>query len=338
VSEDDAPTPPQVGAPTAKPAAPSRDYPPANLARHSGDGSPRVSPGELAGGGSSVFVASLQRPRLGSREWGEHILGRTPECRCPASRYVLVNLRTGRSFGVLCKSWSCSYCQKRKWVAVAALLYNGIERAWDAGERVRLLTLTDGSGAGMTVSEVSAAWDKLAKLLKRGGPAPERPAAGSGADAQAAWRDACKSRVSYLSEYAMVLEVGGNVNRQLHAHVLATGRFIYQAGLAQWAAQCGFGRIADVREVSRGDAREVGGYAAKQLAGYASKTGQALALADRGGERLRPVRLSRGWYGGGLRRAEEELGFRAPPTAEGTERWFIIRHDADRAFVSAEPL
>jgi hypothetical protein len=250
----------------------------------------------------------------------------------------LVNLTSGHSFGVICKSWSCSYCQKRKWVAVAALLYNGIERAWDEGERVRLVTLTDGSGAGMTVAEVSAAWDKLAKLLKRGGPAPTRPTAGEGAAAQAAWRRACKQRISYLSEYAMVLEVGGKGNRQLHAHVLMTGRYIYQAGLSRWAASCGFGHVADVREVKRGDAAEVGGYAAKQLAGYASKTGQALALADRAEERLRPVRLSRGWYGGGLRKTEEELGLRPPSDRQPQGNWFIIKHNDTRAFVSAQPL
>jgi hypothetical protein len=138
------------------------------------------------------------------------------------------------------------------------------------------------------VAQVSAAWDKLAKLLKRGGPAPDRPRAGAGADAQAAWREKCRKRRSYLSEYAMVLEVGGRGNKQLHAHVLITGRFIYQADFSQWARQCGFGRIADVREVERGDAKEVGGYAAKQLAGYASKTGQALALADLAQERCVP--------------------------------------------------
>jgi hypothetical protein len=117
-----------------------------------------------------------------------------------------------------------------------------------------------------------------------------------------------------------------------------TGRFIYQPALSKWAARCGFGRIADVREVKQGDAKEVGGYAAKQLAGYASKSGQALALADRAEERLRPVRLSRGWYGGGLRKTEEELGLRPPSDRPSQGSWFIIKHNDARAFVSAQPL
>lgn len=339
MSGHDAPERAQVDATTAQPAAPSLDYPPANLAGNSRQPRPRVNVGELVGGAVVDDARDTEpRPLVGSPEWAERILARTPKSRCPASRAVLVNRRSGHSFGVQCKSWSCSYCQKRKWVAVAALLYNGVEQAWANGERVRLVTLTDGSGTGMSVADISAAWEKLAKLLKRGGPAPPRPPSGSGAAEQAAWREACKRRQPYLDEYALVLEVGTNGKEQLHGHVLMTGRFIFQADLSRWAAACGFGRVADVREVRQGDAEEVSGYTAKQLAGYASKTGQALALAERAAERLRPVRLSRGWYGGGLRRAEEELGFRSPRRDGPADMWILVRHDEARRFVGIQVL
>ena len=321
---------------TAQPAAPSLDYPPANLAGNSRQATARVPAGELVGGW--LVGDEPAKPQRGSREWAERILSRTPATKCPRSRHVLVHIQSGRSFSVLCKSWACPYCQRRKWVAVAKLLQDGIERAWLAGERVRFVTLTDASEDGMTVAELSAAWDKLAKLLKRGGPAPPRPAAGSGASAQAAWRAACRQRTPYVDAYAMVLEVGNNGSKQLHAHVLMTGRYVYQADLSRWAQACGFGRVVDVREVKRGDAEEVAGYAAKQLASYASKTGQALALQERSEERLRPLRVSRGWYGGGLRAAEEALGIRSPKKEGGSGSWFILTHDDARGFVRAEPL
>lgn len=194
------------------------------------------------------------------------------------------------------------------------------------------MTVTDGSKSGtMSVAELSAAWDDLAKLLRAGGPAPPRPPRGSGKEKQAAWRRRSKARTSYLSEYALVLELGTQGQQRLHAHIIFTGRFIPQRLLSRWARRCGFGRIADIREIDTSNAEEVARYAAK-LAYYGAKAGEAVAmLKRRSRSRLRPLRTSRGWYPGGLRRVEEELGIRKSGGSNDPGPWVLIQRHPRRA-------
>jgi len=222
---------------------------------------------------------------------------------------------------------------------VRLLFERGILAAFARGERVRFLTLTDGTKDGtMNVRELSEAWDDLAKLLRNGGPAPPRPPKGSGKEAQAKWRRQCKARKPLLSEYAMVLEVGPKGQGRLHAHVLFTGRYIKQSRLAAWAKQCGFGRVVHIREVPSGDAQAAAAYAAK-LAWYGAKQGKAVAklkLLSRA--RLRPVRKSHGWYPGGLRRVEEQLGTRKAGGSDEPGPWVLITHDGAGHVVSFKRL
>lgn len=198
------------------------------------------------------------------------------------------------------------------------------------------MTLTDGSKGGtMTVADLGRAWDDLAKLLRAGGPAPPRPPRGAGRKKQDAWRRKCKTRTSYLAEYALVLEIGSKGQRRLHAHVIFTGRYIPQRRLSAWARKCGFGRVTDIREVATGDAQEVARYAAK-LAWYGAKAGEAAAkLKRRSRTRLRPLRTSRGWYPGGLRRVEEELGIRTSGGSSDPGPWVLIQRDPSGVIVSA---
>ncbi len=190
----------------------------------------------------------------------------------------------------------------------------------------------------MNVLDLSEAWDKLAKLLRSGGPAPPRPPKGSGEEAQAKWRRQCKARKPLLSEYAMVLEVGPRGQGRLHAHIVFTGGYIKQSQLAAWARRCGFGKVAHIREVPGGDAQSASAYATK-LAWYGAKQGEAVAklkLLSR--TRLRPVRKSHGWYPGGLRRAEEELGVRKEGGSKDPGPWVLITHDGAGHVIKFKPL
>jgi hypothetical protein len=209
--------------------------------------------------------------------------------------------------------------------------------AAERGEHVTFLTLTDGSRRGtMTIDELSEAWDDLAKLLRAGGPAPRRPPRGSGADAQRRWRERSKARRSYLNEYALVLEVGPRGGR-LHAHVVLTGRYIHQPKLAQWARRCGFGSVVDIRAVDVASAPEVSAYSTK-LAGYSAKAGAEVAeMKNRGGRQRRPLRTSRGWYPGGLRQVEFDLGIRSDGRRDDGP-WVLIGHDGAGVITSAKPL
>jgi hypothetical protein len=117
-----------------------------------------------------------------------------------------------------------------------------------------------------------------------------------------------------------------------------TGRFIPQRLLSAWARRSGFGKVAYIQDVQLGDAAEVAAYAAK-LAGYGSKAGQEVAkLKKRTRLRLRPLRTSRGWYPGGLRKVEEDLGMRSSSDGTDPGPWVLIRHDGQGAPISYKEL
>jgi hypothetical protein len=96
--------------------------------------------------------------------------------------------------------------------------------------------------------------------------------------------------------------------------------------------------VLDIRYVNAGSTDEVAAYASK-LAGYSSKAGKDVAeMRSRASRRLRPLRTSRGWYPGGLRRVESDLGIRG--NSEGDDRgpWVLIRHDGAGLITSAKTL
>lgn len=271
-----------------------------------------------------------------SASWVQQIVAATGKGRCKKSERILASVSTGRAFPIACRSWLCPSCQRFKWAAARALVARGILAAHERGERVRFVTLT--SRGSPSIKQFSACWDDLAKLLRAGGPAPKRPPRGSGGKQQERWRRRCKARSSYLREYALVLEIGPGGSHQLHAHVLMTGRFIPQRLLSAWARRSGFGKVAYIQNVQLGDAAEVAAYAAK-LAGYGSKAGQEVAkLKKRTRLRLRPLRTSRGWYPGGLRKVEEDLGMRSSSDGTDPGPWVLIRHDGQGAPISYKVL
>lgn len=265
-------------------------------------------------------------------------MARAGDSRCERSRYVLASLSTGAAFNVSCRSWTCEHCRVAKGRAARELVRRGMRAAIERGDELRFLTVTDGSARGtMTVAQLSAAWDNLAELLRVGGPAPPRPPKGSGEEAQARWRARCRARRPYLSEYALVLEVGRRGGR-LHAHVILTGRYVPQRKLSAWAKRCGFGSVVDIRAIDQGRAAEVAGYATK-LADYATKAaGELPAGKVRGRKRLRVLRTSRGWYDGGLRRVETELGYRSEKGSRDPGPWLLIRHNGGGRVVAKRTL
>lgn len=193
-----------------------------------------------------------------------------------------------------CQSWRCPSCSGVKRAAAVLLVQRGIERAQRDGHRVRFLTLTDDAAGEMTMATLYAAWQRLALRLKRRG---------------------------LLGEYCAVVEA--QERGALHLHTLMAestrgGGFIKQTQLSTMAQASGFGPVCDIRLVGE-DAQasaDAAGYITKALevypearavAGYVAKASREEALAARAGARLRPLRVSRGWYGGGLAAAQREL-------------------------------
>jgi hypothetical protein len=61
-------------------------------------------------------------------------------------------------------------------------------------------------------------------------------------------------------------------------------------------------------------------------------------MRSRAARRLRPLRTSRGWYPGGLRQVEADLGIRGSGPSDDLGPWVLIRHDGAGVITSAKPL
>jgi hypothetical protein len=195
-----------------------------------------------------------------------------------------------------CKRWDCPSCVKLRRTAAVMLIQRGIEKAQSAHGRhaVRFVTLTDDAAGEMDAAGLYSSWQKLALRLRR--------------------RD-------LLGEYVGAVEL--QERGALHLHVLAAessrgGGYIQQAALSEMANASGFGPVCDVRTVApAASAGELPadyltkGFQANgeavELAGYVAKSGATEAAKLKVSERMRPLRVSRGWYGGGLRAAEAEV-------------------------------
>lgn len=188
---------------------------------------------------------------------------------CPSIAHPLYafSRSTNRAYAMACGSWGCPSCSRKKKAIARRAIEVGQARAFARNERVRFLTLTDGSAGAMTVADLYDSWNRLRLNLKRKG---------------------------YLSEYAAALEV--QARGALHLHLLATGSYLPAKKLSELASRAGFGPIVDIRAVKREgaeSAKNSAAYVSKELAGYVMKDGQG--LAEKTNVRRRPVRFSRGW-------------------------------------------
>jgi hypothetical protein len=196
-----------------------------------------------------------------------------------------------KATAIRCKSRRCSWCGRFLQLASYVVLADGIAKAQAEGCRVRFITLTDTAVGEGTVASFYSSWHRLTQRLKRRGK---------------------------LGATARVLET--TKRGKLHIHALLAenesgGGYIEQAELSKLAVASGFGIVTDIRLVGAvGEPRSLPAYLtekvlvaeAKEVARYCTKQG-ADRLAELGGERVRPLNLSRDWLGGGIRDAERAL-------------------------------
>jgi hypothetical protein len=193
-------------------------------------------------------------------------------------------------------------------ITVAYMIEAGVCRAQTRGERVRFLTLTSPGGDPLSTRGLYEAWNRVRTTLRKSGE---------------------------LEEYLAVVELQERDGGAPHLHILATGEYVAQRRLSELANGAGFGPIADIRAVRGTGPRSAGMYLVKSLAQYATKA-NAGALAERvqadgGGKqtRVRPVRLSRGWYPGGMKAAQTHalklMG--SKQTADDPGPWFMVTRD-----------
>jgi hypothetical protein len=159
---------------------------------------------------------------------------------------------------------------------------------------VRFLTLTDTAAGDMDMAALYRNFVTFRHRLKRRG---------------------------YLGSYAATVEM--QKRGALHLHILMAdsergGGFIPKSEITEHAVASGFGEISDIRMIGQAgevkdhlahymladahlipEAREV----VQLVARYCSKS-RAASLHEKTKYRLRPLRLSRCWPGGGIRAAE----------------------------------
>jgi hypothetical protein len=203
-----------------------------------------------------------------------------------------MSLATGRAFPVRCGKWSCAVCGPWKQAVARSFIEEGFLHWRRRGERVRFLTLTDGTRGKMTVAGLGEAWNRLRATLRASGE---------------------------MKAYVASLE-RTPTRGLLHLHVLAVGTYIAQGRLSERARTAGFGRIAHISEVS--DAGTVAGYAAKAVH-YLHKD---LATGGKGVARSRPLRSSRNWLPGGMTAAELALRQAAgyKPSGSDPGPWVVV--------------
>ncbi len=106
---------------------------------------------------------TLSQKQTGSIECSPHnALNHARRTRCPNARGSYIwSLSTDRAAELPCRRWDCPYCQLRKQAAARRVIGEGLRTAWANGERVRFMTLTDGSAGTMTVAGLYDAWNRL---------------------------------------------------------------------------------------------------------------------------------------------------------------------------------
>jgi hypothetical protein len=193
-------------------------------------------------------------------------------------------------------------------MTVAYMIEAGVCRAQARGERVRFLTLTSPGQESLTTKGLYEAWNRVRTTLRKSGE---------------------------LDEYLAVVELQERDGGAPHLHIIATGEYVAQRRLSELASGAGFGPIADIRAVRGTGPRSAGMYLVKSLAQYATKA-NAGALAERvkadgNGKttRVRPVRLSRGWYPGGMKAAQKHalVLMGGAKGADDPGPWFMVTRD-----------
>lgn len=158
-----------------------------------------------------------------------------------------------------CDSWQCTECAERKKNQWLIRAQRGSKEIISSGMALKFLTITSSpklKSSAATIAVFPLAWSKLYKRLKRKTP---------------------------NLQYLMILE--HHKNGRIHAHMLSNCH-CSKRWLKDNAAQCGFGYMADIQNVT--SERATAGYVTKYLA--KSLAGMELP------PKTRRVRASENWY------------------------------------------
>ena len=265
------------------------------------DGSRRASEAR-----PEAYLAKNEVDRVREQLPGALAAARRTQCQSQINIAHAFSSTSQKAYEIPCGSWGCKWCSWRKSRAVKRVVEGGIFEAAKRGERVRFITLTEDPKKPLDLRSLYKTWDRLRAALRA---------------------------LDLLDEYAMVVET--TERGRLHAHILATGSYIDQRRLSRLAEQAGFGRVSDIRAVrlnGSADDKRTASYISKEISGYVTKA-KVSELGERSKtaakkRRRRPLRTSRGWWPGGLTRAEKELRAESlDPENDDAGPWWIALGD-----------
>lgn len=204
------------------------------------------------------------------------------------------SISTGRIYPSRCNSHLCPECSPLHQMTARHAIRSGVIRGMIAGASPIFVTLTEPARATLDMAGFRRRWGATVKRLQR------------------LWG---------VSEYAVALEF--QERGALHPHAVmwadpGVGRDLLDRRtrasyrrrmheLRPMARELGWGQMVDAKTIEgEKGAEEVGKYGAKNVADYATKEA-AKRFKQIGARRIRPVRLSRGYYPGGLAAAMEKV-------------------------------
>lgn len=207
--------------------------------------------------------------------------------------YWMRHRETGLLVPARCNSHLCPDCSPLHQMTARLAIEQGLLRRGikHRDARVVWLTLTDSAKGEMDLRSLRRMWDNTRRRLQR------------------MWG---------ASDYALSLEF--QQRGALHPHVCIEvadevaddlkdhrSRASYRRRMHELRPameELGWGQMVDAETIAIGHEQRIGKYAAKSISAYATKEAKELFKAA-GAKHVRPVRLSYGWFPGGLAKARE---------------------------------
>jgi hypothetical protein len=202
---------------------------------------------------------------------------------------------TGTIVPARCNSHLCPDCSPLHQMTARLAIEQGITRRALAAHRdnVVFLTLTDTAAGTMDLPQLRKRWVATRHRLRRMWGAGDYALSIEFQERGALHPHICIEVSDQVADDLVDRRSRASYRRRMHE-------------LKPAAESLGWGQMVDAKTVDFGESSRVARYAAKHLAGYATK--QAKEQFKRAGAKnVRPVRLSYGWFPGGLAAAREHV-------------------------------
>lgn len=215
--------------------------------------------------------------------------------RRPCGGGYMLHVESGLIVPARCNSHLCEVCSPLHQMTARLAIEQGIlRRQLDHREdRVIWLTLTDRAVAEMDLAALARRWKATVKRLQRTWGATDYALS-----VEFQGRGALHPHVCIEVDRQVAIDLTDRKSRSSYRRRMHELRPI--------AEDLGWGQMVDAVTIATGEGSAIAKYAAKSVAGYATKQAKE-RFKEAGALRVRPIRLSHGWFPGGLAAAREHV-------------------------------